>query len=158
VDLHGATACRAMEIIMRKTFLRLGSLLALIAVALGAFGAHGLRDALASEQLRTFEIGVRYQFYHALALFGVGLLLYWRKVSLLKWAGWLFFAGILLFSGSLYLLSVRELFALPVEWLGPVTPIGGLLFMAAWGVLLFSTYQENQRSYQPRSSQGEENG
>lgn len=142
---------------MRKTFLRLGSLLALIAVALGAFGAHGLRDALEAEQLRTFEIGVRYQFYHALALLSVGLLLYWRKVSLLKWAGWLFLAGILLFSGSLYLLSVRQLFALPVEWLGPVTPIGGVLFMVAWGFLLFSTYQENQRSYQPRGNEKGEN-
>lgn len=77
---------------MRKTFLRLGSLMALAAVAIGAFGSHGLKSMLSPEQLNTYEIGVRYQFYHAFAILAVGVLLYFRKTSLLPWAGW-FFTG-----------------------------------------------------------------
>ena len=130
---------------MRKTFLRLGSLLALLAVVLGAFGSHGLRSILESEQLNTYEIGVRYQFYHAFALLAVGLLSYFRKVSLLHWAGWFFFAGILLFSGSLYLLSVREVFHFNATLLGPVTPIGGTFFIIGWALFFISTFQDNER-------------
>ena len=138
---------------MRKTFLRLGSLFAMTAVILGAFGAHALKDAIAPEQLDTFETGVRYQFYHALALLSVGLLLYWRKTNLLPWAGWLFVAGILLFSGSIYLLALRDLLQMNVNWAGPITPIGGTLFILGWILLLVSTYQENQRSYRQQSKE-----
>jgi uncharacterized membrane protein YgdD (TMEM256/DUF423 family) len=130
--------------------------MAMLAVILGAFGAHALKEALAPEQLQTFEIGVRYQFYHALAIIGVGLLLYFRKVSLLPWAGWLFAAGILLFSGSLYLLSMQELLQLSAAWLGPVTPIGGVLFILGWGAFIFASYQENQLPYRSRSKEGKE--
>lgn len=140
---------------MRKTFIRLGSLFALLAVVLGAFGAHALEKAVAPEQLETFEIGVRYQFYHAFALVAVGLLMYWRKTSLLPWAGRLFAIGILLFSGSLYLLSLRDLLQLDISWVGPITPIGGILFMVGWGLLLISTYQDNQRSYRQRHKEDE---
>lgn len=126
---------------MRKTFLRIGSLLALIAVALGAFASHGLREILPPEQLHTFEIGVRYQFYHALAILLVDTLIHFRKKPLLVWSGWLFTAGVVLFSGSLYLLALREEMNLPVAWLGPVTPIGGALFIIGWGVLFASTFQ-----------------
>ncbi len=141
---------------MRKTFLRLGSFLALTAVAVGAFGSHGLKEMLSPEQLNTFEIGVRYQFYHALALLAVGLLLYFRKTSLLPWAGWFFTGGIVLFSGSLYLLATRDLLQLSLSWLGPVTPAGGLLFILGWGLFLFSTYQENQKIYRSRHKEDAE--
>ncbi|TXB62973.1 DUF423 domain-containing protein [Phaeodactylibacter luteus] len=138
---------------MRKTFLRLGSLAAMTAVMLGAFGAHALKAALSPEALNTFEIGVRYQFYHALGLIAIGLLLYWRKTNLLHWGGWLFTAGILAFSGSLYLLSARELLGLDVSWIGPVTPIGGVFFIAGWGCLLFATFQDNQKTYRKKHSE-----
>jgi uncharacterized membrane protein YgdD (TMEM256/DUF423 family) len=130
---------------MRKTFLRIGSLLALLAVVLGAFGAHGLKAIIAPEQLNTFEIGVRYQFYHAIAILAVGLLSYFRKVKLLHWAGWFFLAGVFLFSGSLYLLSLKEVISLPLALIGPITPIGGLLFIVGWALFFISTFQENER-------------
>ncbi|MCB0571338.1 MAG: DUF423 domain-containing protein [Phaeodactylibacter sp.] len=136
---------------MRKTFLRLGSLMALAAVAIGAFGSHGLKSMLSPEQLNTYEIGVRYQFYHAFAILAVGVLLYFRKTSLLPWAGWFFAAGIVLFSGSLYFLAIREVFQLSMDWLGPVTPTGGICFILGWALLLASTYQENQKLYRSRN-------
>jgi len=127
----------------------------MLAVVIGAFGAHALEEAVATEQLETFEIGVRYQFYHALALIGVGLLMYWRKTSLLPWAGRLFAIGTLLFSGSLYLLALRELLQLNISWVGPITPIGGTLFIIGWALLLVSTYQQNQRSYRRHDNKEE---
>lgn len=126
---------------MSKTFLRIGSLMALAAVALGAFGSHGLKAAVGPDQLHTFEIGVRYQFYHALGLLAVGLLLSaGRQSGRLAWAGWLFTLGILLFSGSLYLLAVRELYQFQASWLGPITPIGGTLFIIGWALFFLSTF------------------
>jgi uncharacterized membrane protein YgdD (TMEM256/DUF423 family) len=132
---------------MRKTFLRLGSLFALLAVTLGAFGAHGLKAIIEADSLNTFEIGVRYQFYHAFALLAAGLLAYSRKVRLLQWAGWCFVVGILLFSGSLYLLALKDALSLPVAWLGPVTPIGGVFFIIGWALFFVSTFKENELSY-----------
>ncbi len=136
---------------MRKTFLRLGSLLALVAVVLGAFGSHSLKEAISPEQLNTFEIGVRYQFYHALATVAVGLLLYSRKARFLPFAGWFFVAGVLLFSGSLYLLSVQDILNISTSWIGPVTPLGGLLFILGWAAFFISTYQKNERAYRSKS-------
>lgn len=130
---------------MRKPFIRIGSLMAMIAVILGAFGSHGLEDVLEPEQLDIYHIGIRYQFYHSLAILAVGLLFYFGKKSLLNYAGWLFFGGILLFSGSLYLLSLRDILAVPVAMLGPVTPVGGALFIAGWLLLFLSTFQHHQR-------------
>lgn len=130
---------------MRKIFLRVGSLLALAAVALGAFGSHGLEGVLKEEQLNTFEIGVRYQFYHALAILVVGVLSYFGRKKFMTYAGWLFIAGVIFFSGSLYLLSLQEIFAVPSEVLGPVTPIGGTFFILGWLALFFSTFQHHQR-------------
>ena len=132
---------------MRKTFLRLGSLMALTAVALGAFGSHGLRGVLSSAELNTFEIGVRYQFYHALATLAVGILLYFRKTPMLPRAGWLFIGGVGLFSGSLYFLSVSDIFDLPTSFLGPVTPIGGIMLMLGWGAMIWSTFEEREHAY-----------
>ncbi|MDO8367464.1 MAG: DUF423 domain-containing protein [Saprospiraceae bacterium] len=117
-------------------FLRIGSLFGALAVAIGAFGAHGLKPHLSEYQITIFEKGVQYQFYHVLAILAVGILL--RQSPDNQWlrrAGWLFVAGIVGFSGSLYLLACRDLLAFPVTWAGPVTPLGGLCFLAAWGIL-----------------------
>lgn len=120
-----------------------GGTFAGLAVLLGAFGAHGLRSKLSVDQLLTFETGVRYQFYHALALIAVGLLS--EKAEGLRPAAYLFISGIICFSGSIYLLSTRELLGID-HWktiLGPVTPIGGLLLMGGWGLFCYSIFRSN---------------
>jgi uncharacterized membrane protein YgdD (TMEM256/DUF423 family) len=118
---------------MQKHFLVLGAAFAALAVILGAFGAHALKSRLALEQLATFEVGVRYQMYHALALFVVAWLMEKMPGAGLVATGWLFVAGMVLFSGSIYLLSTRGLTGLEnAGWLGPVTPLGGLCFIAGW--------------------------
>ncbi len=120
---------------MVRVFLALGSLSGGLAVLLGAFGAHALRARLTSVQLTNFETGVRYQMYHALALLAVGLLMLNRPgASLLAVSGWLFAAGTILFSGSLYLLALSG-----QRWLGAVTPLGGLAFIAGWACLLLAS-------------------
>lgn len=117
-------------------FLRLAAIFGALAVAIGAFGAHGLKPRLTEYQLTIFEKSVQYQFYHALALALVGLLLERRPENRgLRLAGWFFTAGIALFSGSLYLLACRDLMPFSAAWAGPVTPVGGLCFLAGWGVL-----------------------
>ena len=121
-----------------KTQLKLTALLGALAVAIGAFGAHGLKAMVSPENLETFRTGVTYQFYHVLAM-GMALALWpvpgigrrWLQRAIWCWAG-----GILLFSGSLYLLSLREVLSVPAAVLGPITPLGGLFFIAGW-VLLF---------------------
>ncbi len=116
-----------------KKFLQLAGLLGARAVGIGAFGAHGLKPLLSAYQLEIFEKGVQYQFYHALALLVVALLLQRNPENpWLKRAGWLFIAGVITFSGSLFLLACRDLIAIPVAWVGPVTPLGGLCFLAGW--------------------------
>lgn len=116
-----------------RTFFRLGALFALLGVALGAFGTHALGGRLSPEDLATFETGVRYQVYHAL-----GLLVVSRAVA--RWprgaitaAGWLFVVGILVFSGSLYALVLSG-----ERWMGAVTPVGGVCFLAGWGLLAWA--------------------
>jgi uncharacterized membrane protein YgdD (TMEM256/DUF423 family) len=118
---------------MERVFFSLGAVSALVAVALGAFAAHGLKARLAPDLLAVFETGVRYQMYHALALLAAA----WACA---KWpgaaasaGGWLFVAGTLLFSGSLYALSLGG-----PRWLGPVTPLGGAAFLAGWGCLAWA--------------------
>ncbi len=113
---------------MEKNFLVLAAIFGGLAVALGAFGAHALESRLSSDLLGTYEVGVRYQMYHALALLAVALLL-GRNPSLgvLNLAGWLFVAGILIFSGSLYILVFSG-----IRWLGAITPIGGVAFIGGW--------------------------
>ncbi|MEQ1745752.1 MAG: DUF423 domain-containing protein [Saprospiraceae bacterium] len=118
------------------TFLRLAAISGTLAVTIGAFGAHGLKPHLDPYQIGIFEKGVQYQFIHTLALLGVALL--WEKRGagrLLRWSGWLFVAGIVCFSGSLYLLACRDLLPFAVGWAGPVTPIGGLCFVGGWALL-----------------------
>lgn len=120
---------------MDRLFFILGGISAGLAVALGAFGAHGLRARLAVDMLQTFETGVRYQMYHAVALFAVAFALSrWQTTTGLSTAaGWLFIAGTLLFSGSLYLLAITG-----VRWLGAITPLGGVAFIAGWVCLILA--------------------
>ena len=120
---------------MDRLFVATGSISAFIAIALGAFGAHALKSRLSTELLETFEVGVRYQMYHALALFAVAWCYNTWPSTLVKSAGWLFVVGTIIFSGSLYLFSLTN-----TRWLGAITPIGGLAFLIgwfclAWGVL-----------------------
>jgi uncharacterized membrane protein YgdD (TMEM256/DUF423 family) len=117
---------------MSKLFMVFGALLGGLSVLFGAFAAHSLRSVLSPSALGLIETGARYQMYHALALFGVGLLSLWQKEASLPLtiAGSCFAAGVLCFSGSLYGLSTGN-----AAWLGPATPIGGVLLLAGWGAL-----------------------
>jgi len=107
-----------------------GALSALIAVAAGAFGAHGLKGRLSSEMLQVFETAARYQMYHALGLLACAWLCLRWPGALANAAGWSFIAGTVLFSGSLYLLALGG-----PRWLGGITPLGGLAFMAGWACI-----------------------
>lgn len=121
------------NVTMSYPFLVFASINGFIAVALGAFATHGLQSRLTPELLNTFQTGVQYQMYHALALFGVGLLMVNSPNAILpKYSGYLFLVGIILFSGSLYVLSLTG-----IRWLGAITPVGGLAFLAAWGLLFW---------------------
>jgi uncharacterized membrane protein YgdD (TMEM256/DUF423 family) len=115
---------------MDKTFLLLGALAAFLGVGLGAFGAHGLRGRLSPEMLAVFETGVRYHMYHALALIMTSMIMARMTGWLVGAAGWLFAAGIVLFSGSLYLLALTG-----TTMIGAVTPIGGLALLGGWACL-----------------------
>lgn len=115
---------------MDRAFALAGALSAFIAVAAGAFGAHALRARLAPDLLVVFETGARYQMYHALALLAVAWASNHWPGTPLRVAGWLFIGGTLLFSGSLYLLALTG-----ARWLGAITPLGGLLFLAGWAAL-----------------------
>jgi uncharacterized membrane protein YgdD (TMEM256/DUF423 family) len=116
-----------------KTFLLIGAVAAFLAVAFGAFGAHGLRGRLSPEMMAVFESAVRYHMYHALALVLVSLVMGRMSGWLIQTAGWCFVAGLLLFSGSLYALALSG-----VTVLGAITPIGGLAFLAGWACLAFA--------------------
>lgn len=118
---------------MDRLFFGLGALSALMAVAAGAFGAHALRVRLTPEHLATFETAARYQMYHALALLAVAWTVTRWPGALPIWAGWLFVAGTVLFSGSLYVLALTG-----IRWWGAVTPLGGVAFLAGWICLALS--------------------
>ena len=111
-------------------FLRLAAASAFIVVGLGAFGAHGLRSMLDAARLGTWETAVQYQMFHVLALLVVGLLARDHESVLLRWSGWSFVLGTLLFSGSLYVLALTGL-----RWLGMITPLGGVCFLLGWALL-----------------------
>lgn len=125
-----------MDDAAQRRFAALGAVSALIAVGAGAFGAHALRARLAPEALAVFEVGARYQMYHAFALLAVGF-------ALARWpsragvaAGWLFAGGTVLFSGSLYLLVLTG-----HRWLGVITPVGGAMFLAGWACLAWCAWR-----------------
>jgi uncharacterized membrane protein YgdD (TMEM256/DUF423 family) len=115
---------------MHKTFIITAAFIGALTVALGAFAAHFLKAKLPAENLQVFETAVRYQFYHVVALLATGILYKEFSIKLLQWAGRFFIAGIILFSGSLYVVSI----ATPntINWVGAITPLGGLCFIAGW--------------------------
>jgi uncharacterized membrane protein YgdD (TMEM256/DUF423 family) len=126
---------------MAKTYLLIAALNGFIAVALGAFGAHGLKQRLSADMLAIYQTGVQYHFYHTFALVAVALLLLHLPltnmaltnislVNALRWSGILFTVGMVIFSGSLYVLSITG-----IRWLGAITPLGGLAFLAGWLLL-----------------------
>lgn len=121
---------------MDRLFFAIGSLSGLIGVALGAFAAHALKGRLDADLLATFDVGVRYQMYHALALLAAG----WAHTrwpgAILTTGGWLFVAGTVLFSGSLYALSFSGM-----RWLGAITPFGGIVLLAGWICLLWAAWK-----------------
>jgi uncharacterized membrane protein YgdD (TMEM256/DUF423 family) len=115
---------------MERVFFVIGAVAALVGVAAGAFGAHGLKSRLDPDMLAVFETGVRYQMYHAFALLAVA----WATTRWPGWAvtasGWCFVAGMVIFSGSLYVLSLAGL-----RWMGAITPLGGVAFLLGWLLL-----------------------
>jgi uncharacterized membrane protein YgdD (TMEM256/DUF423 family) len=118
---------------VERIFVALGAITAFIGVALGAFAAHGLKNRLDPAMLATFEIGVRYQMYHALALLGVAWAATRWPGAWVNASGWLFVAGIVVFSGTLYVLALTG-----TRWLGAITPLGGLAFLAGWTCLAWA--------------------
>jgi uncharacterized membrane protein YgdD (TMEM256/DUF423 family) len=115
-----------------RIFLSAGGVAALLAVALGAFGAHALKSRVPPEMLSVWHTGIEYHVLHALGLLAVGLVaIHLPDSALLRWSGWLMLAGIVLFSGSLYALALSG-----ERWLGAVTPVGGLAFLAAWALFV----------------------
>ncbi|MDK2970603.1 MAG: hypothetical protein PWP23_358 [Candidatus Sumerlaeota bacterium] len=122
-----------------RRFLLLGAVSGFLAVALGAFGAHGLKRILDTDLLVIFETGVRYHFHHTLALLAVGLLAREGAGRALCASGWAFVAGIVVFSGSLYALALTG-----ERWLGAITPIGGVSFLVGWGALGVAAWQRTR--------------
>jgi uncharacterized membrane protein YgdD (TMEM256/DUF423 family) len=122
---------------MSKLFLIIGTILAGLAVVLGAFGAHGLKKLADSETLATYQTAVQYQMYHALALIFIGILSERLTSSMTGYSGFFFIGGVVLFSGSLYLISSLKVMnkAVPTA-VGIMTPVGGLLFILGWLLLL----------------------
>lgn len=128
---------------MNNNFWRWGLVFAALSVILGAFGAHGLKAIFPAESLAIYETAVRYQFYHAFAILITALLIDRIPGRMLPWAGRSFIWGILLFSGSLYLLAAIKAGRLNLsESIGLITPIGGLLFILGWGILLIAAFRK----------------
>ena len=127
---------------MNNKLISIAALLAFLAVTLGAFGAHKLNELLTTEKLNSFETGVRYQFYHSLALLIIGLNA--NKLNATALIGKFMLIGIVFFSFSIYLLSLQELIGINLSILGPITPIGGGLLMISWLILIFKNYKKTQ--------------
>ncbi|MFC4558126.1 DUF423 domain-containing protein [Virgibacillus kekensis] len=113
-----------------KLFLILGVINGFLAVALGAFGAHGLEGKISEKMLKTWDKAVNYQMFHTMALLVTGLLMAKLQGGAMNWAGWLFFIGILLFSGSLYIYSTTS-----IKTFAMITPLGGVAFLVGWVLL-----------------------
>jgi uncharacterized membrane protein YgdD (TMEM256/DUF423 family) len=117
-----------------KLFIIIGAVNAFLAVALGAFGAHGLEGKVPAKYLETWQTGVTYQMFHAVGILIIGILLgNLPASSLLNWSGWLMLIGIILFSGSLYVLTLTQ-----ISVLGAITPLGGVSFLVAWVLLIIA--------------------
>jgi len=129
---------------MHKTFLPLGAFSGAIAVALGAFGAHGLKQIVSTDAVTVFQTGVQYQMYHTLALLVVAVIYDRLPNRLIMWAGYFFSFGILFFSGSLYLITVLKVAGKAVpSVVGALTPVGGLAFILGWLCLLIGVFKRN---------------
>jgi uncharacterized membrane protein YgdD (TMEM256/DUF423 family) len=123
---------------MPKTFLIMGALNTFLCIALGAFGAHGMKRILSADMLAVYHTGVQYHFYHAFGILVIGLLLlHFPKSRLMPVSGWLMMVGIILFSLSLYVLSLTG-----IRGLGIITPFGGVSFLAAWALLAYAIWKE----------------
>lgn len=119
-----------------RLWLLAGSIACLLAVVLGAFGAHALRAKLSPDLIVAYNTAVQYHFWHALGLLVIGVMILLMPGAVgLKWAGWLMLAGIVLFSGSLYLMALTS-----ARGIGAVTPLGGLAFIAAWAVVVYAVW------------------
>ena len=130
---------------MKRKLIITAAILGMIAIILGAFGAHALKKVLSIEQLVTFETGVRYQMYHALFLLFIGLLDNVTEKTK-KTICFLVVFGVILFSGSIYLLATNDLTTFDFKTIGFLTPIGGLLLIMAWGVLLASSLNKKAQN------------
>lgn len=119
-----------------KNIATIGAFLLAVTIAIGAFGAHGLKEILDAPALNTFEVGVRYQMYHALGILILGIVPSISK-NLKQKIFWLFIIGILFFSGSIYLLSMNSILPFETSVIGFVTPLGGLLFIMGWFLLAY---------------------
>lgn len=123
----------------RRTILIAASILGLLAVVLGAMGAHALEKVLDPDQLDSFKTAVRYQMWHTLAL--VALFSMYDHIKHARTVAAFWFSGVLLFSGSIYLLSMQSLWKLDLSWLGPITPLGGMLMITGWVILLIAAFK-----------------
>lgn len=122
---------------MSKLILLTASILLALAVAIGAFGAHGLKAHLSTEMIQVYKTGVEYHFYHALGLVLIGIFSITFPSGLLNWSALLLVSGIILFSGSLYILSVTG-----IKWIGAITPLGGISFIAGWLLFFLAVWKK----------------
>lgn len=120
---------------MMKVFIILGALCMMMSVGTGAFGAHGLEGKLSDKYMSVWEKAVNYQMYHGLGLILIGIISGTTSINV-NWAGWLLFFGIVLFSGSLYILALTQ-----IRILGAITPLGGVLFIVGWLMLIIATFK-----------------
>ncbi|MEP6926024.1 MAG: DUF423 domain-containing protein [Ginsengibacter sp.] len=128
---------------MHKGFLKTATLFGVFSVSLGAFAAHSLKQTISDYAVSIFETAVRYQFYHVLALLACGILYKEFQNNFISWAGRLFITGIILFSGSLYILTFIKAAVIPgYGWVGAITPIGGLCFIAGWICLFLGMFKK----------------
>jgi len=135
---------------MAKFWLISAGIFGFLSVAFGAFGAHSLKNILDDYGKSIYEKAVLYQMFHTMALFAVGLLQHFQKETSFTMAGWGFFIGIVLFSGSLYLLAVTG-----IKWLGAITPIGGIAFLFGWFGLVLSIVKTRSSEYSRRGENDE---
>lgn len=132
---------------MHKSFLKIASLLGALAVILGAFAAHSLKQIVSDNAVNTFETGVRYQFYHVFALLAAGLIYKDFANKWISYAGKFFITGIILFSGSLYVLTFFVALVKPsASWIGVITPFGGLAFILGW-IFLFIGLKKERKNF-----------
>ncbi|MEP7165319.1 MAG: DUF423 domain-containing protein [Ferruginibacter sp.] len=129
---------------MHRGFLKTAVFIGSLSVALGAFAAHSLKGMVSDHSIATFETAVRYQFYHVFALLAAGILYKEFPHKTMLWAGRFFIAGIILFSGSLYLLAIVQAAVKPgYQWIGAITPLGGICFIAGWLLMFISFTRKN---------------